>query len=407
MRQIGETFTRASHHVHAAETGAACKATLVRDVKALANKAPYQSAYTIAEQLLQASQPVPNQRSSDYLGRIANYHRQKTRPRHPQDLAFEINMEHWPTGFEPPVDVTVGTKRHILCFTNEQLTLLSNARRWFADGTFKIVRSPFTQLWGIHAFIRVGDNIKQVPLLFAVMSSKRRRDYIAILRALKGEMNRRGLVQRVECITMDFEAAAWAAFRAEFPNINVRGCAFHWGQAVWRQIQALGMQQAYVTDKAFHCYCKKLLALSYIPWETITDTFNRLELEATTDGQHRLCEYIKRTWINSSVWPPASWSCFYRVIRTNNDVEGWHRRLNAKASSTGNLNLYLMLDLLSKESRLVTLNCQLLKESRMLRRHRKDEKSTNARLYKIWDRIVTKEISSYQAIRAASHFVPF
>ncbi|KAL8622968.1 hypothetical protein ACOMHN_027089 [Nucella lapillus] len=26
-------------------------------------------------------------------------------------------------------------------------------------------------------------------------------------------------------------------------------------------------------------------------------------------------------------------SCFYRSIRTNNDVEGWHRRLNSKASS--------------------------------------------------------------------------
>ncbi|KAL8570124.1 hypothetical protein ACOMHN_033803 [Nucella lapillus] len=348
VRQEGDIFTRGTQeHLHVAESGAAVKAKLVRNVKETAAAAPYQSAYTIAEHLLQESRPIPNQRSTDYLGRIANYHRQQSRPCHPQDLGFELDMRHWPDQFEDPVDITVGNKRHVLFFSKQQLTLLSQAKRWYADGTFKVVRAPFTQLWSIHAFVRVEDQTKQLPLASAVMSGKRRRDYLAVLWALKQELRRRDLSWNLECVTMDFEAAAWAAFRAAFPEVDVRGCSFHWGQAVWRHMQELGMQHAYQNDPAFHSYCRQLLALPYLPWEKIDGNLAELEGEATTEGQRRLCTYIHQTWIESAVWPPSSWSCFYRSIRTNNDVEGWHRRLNSKASSAGNLNLYLMLQLLA------------------------------------------------------------
>ncbi|KAL8578552.1 hypothetical protein ACOMHN_028824 [Nucella lapillus] len=230
VRQEGDIFTRGTQeHLHAAESGAAVKAKLVRNVKETAAAAPYQSAYTIAEHLLQESRPIPNQRSTDYLGRIANYHRQQSRPCHPQDLGFELDMRHWPDQFEDPVDITVGNKRHVLFFSKQQLTLLSQAKRWYADGTFKVVRAPFTQLWSIHAFVRVEDQTKQLPLAFAVMSGKRRRDYLAVLWALKQELRRRDLSWNLECVTMDFEAAAWAAFRAAFPEVDVRGCSFHWG----------------------------------------------------------------------------------------------------------------------------------------------------------------------------------
>ncbi|KAL8615783.1 hypothetical protein ACOMHN_040278 [Nucella lapillus] len=390
-----------------AESGAVVKAKLVRNVKETAAAAPYQSAYTIVKHLLQESRPIPNQRSTDYLGRIANYHRQQSRPCHPQDLGFELDMCHWPDQFEDPVDITVGNKRHVLFFSKQQLTLLSQAKRWYADGTFKVVRAPFTQLWSIHAFVCVEDQTKQLPLAFAIMSGKRRRGYLAVLWALKQELRRRDLSWNLECVTMDFEAAAWAAFRAAFPEVDVRGCSFHWGQAVWRHMQEQGMQHAYQNDPAFHSYCRQLLALPYLPWEKIDGNLAELEGEATTEGQRRLCTYIHQTWIESAVWPPSNWSCFYRSIRTNNKVEGWHRRLNSKASSAGNLNLYLMLQLLAEESRLVTRGCQLLKESTIIRRQRADARSTNAKLFRIWDSLVTRERTARQVLRAVSHLVPF
>ncbi|GFS21684.1 hypothetical protein ElyMa_005089900 [Elysia marginata] len=73
--------------------------------------------------------------------------------------------------------------------------------------------------------------------------------------------------------------------------------------------------------------------------------------------------------MESSVWDPASWSSFYRDIRTI-DVEGWHRRLISKAGR-GQLNMYLLMRLLATEAALVCVNLTLLRESAVIRRQRK------------------------------------
>ncbi len=41
--------------------------------------------------------------------------------------------------------------------------------------------------------------------------------------------------------------------------------------------------------------------------------------------------YVEDTWMDSTVWPVESWTVYGRSVRTNNDVEGWHTRLNRRA----------------------------------------------------------------------------
>ena len=50
-------------------------------------------------------------------------------------------------------------------------------------------------------------------------------------------------------VVMDFEAAVWGAFRSVFPATTLRGCSFHWGQAVWRRIQDDGLGPTYRRKK--------------------------------------------------------------------------------------------------------------------------------------------------------------
>ena len=40
----------------------------------------------------------------------------------------------------------------------------------------------------------------------------------------------------VRTVVMDFEKAVWRAIHDVFPGARSRGCAFHWGQAVDRQV---------------------------------------------------------------------------------------------------------------------------------------------------------------------------
>ena len=127
--------------------------------------------------------------------------------------------------------------------------------------------------------------------------------------------------------------------------------------------------------------------------------------EATTDAQRQLCTYVRTTWVQSAVWPPSAWSVFYRAVRSNNDVEGWHRRLNAKASR-GSLNLYLLMLMLAAESQLVNIQLILLKESHRIRRQCRASRTTTARLFKLWGRLTSKERTARQILRAASHIFP-
>ena len=67
------------------------------------------------------------------------------------------------------------------------------------------------------------------------MSSRRKRDYNASLRSLLTLLPHPSAVQ--EFVT-DFESAAWRADATALQEVKLQGCAFHWGQAVWRKAKS-------------------------------------------------------------------------------------------------------------------------------------------------------------------------
>ena len=49
---------------------------------------------------------------------------------------------------------------------------------------------------------------------------------------------------------LDYEAAALGAIARMFPEAEIKGCNFHYTQAVYRKVQVIGLKKAYDEDVA-------------------------------------------------------------------------------------------------------------------------------------------------------------
>ena len=118
-----------------------------------------------------AAMPCSSLTKPDNLQRTANRVRQQMHPEEPTDLEFELAMDHIPEDYLQG-DISVRPRRHLLFATADQLDKLATARRWYIDGTFHIIRAPFTQPVSIHTFLQQKGEVKQVPLVFVLMTGK-------------------------------------------------------------------------------------------------------------------------------------------------------------------------------------------------------------------------------------------
>ena len=49
----------------------------------------------------------------------------------------------------------------------------------------------------------------------------------------------------------------------------------------------------------------------------------------------KLMRYINKNWNKSLTFKPENWCIYQSAICTNNDVEGWHKRLNSRSLGMG------------------------------------------------------------------------
>ena len=149
----------------------------------------------------------------------------------------------------------------------------------------------------------------------------------------------------------------------------MRGCSFYFTQAVYRHGQSLGLQTAYQENASVRNYMRKLMALCYIPAIHIRPLFQKLSQEARSPSMQSLIDHMRDTWVETSTFKPESWSVFGLPFRTNNDVEGWHHRMNKRAQP--NTLFYLMVQFFDNEATDIPMNIELLNTKKIKRRLRK------------------------------------
>ena len=125
----------------------------------------------------------------------------------------------------------------IVLGTQENIQMLTRYQNWFCDGTFDSAPVGY-QLYTIHALL---NQAATIPLVFCISKSKTEVVYKEIFSTLTENYS----MLNPATVMFDHERAAINAFAQIFPISEIKGCFFYFGQAIWRHIQALGLQQRY------------------------------------------------------------------------------------------------------------------------------------------------------------------
>ena len=127
----------------------------------------------------------------------------------------------------------------------------------------------------------------------------------------------------------DSELSLWQAFQQVLLQCKISGCLFH-SQALYRNIQLLGLTRQYLDDHRVNGVVKSLLVLPLLRTRDISPTFDTIRLEADAIEQLTpFMDYLHHQWIRGS-FIHEQLSVIGLRVRTNNDVEGWHHRINKK-----------------------------------------------------------------------------
>ena len=348
-------------------------------------------------------------------GRI-NYARRKTRVRPPKAgnlIEYILRTDYFPDNFyrcdvisryrkKIKNVITNVINRHFLFFTDDQLNLLKNVDNIIIDATFKIVDGAHTQLFTIHANIKIRGRAERVncPLAYILMSGKHTQDYYDVMQKIVDIL---GGVQNIkwEMVVSDYEKAMWKAIKKIFGNhIKHYGCWFHLTQAIFKKVQKLNLATEYFQKQNVYNLVRRFMCLAFLAGDDIKAVYEQMKTQYSVERAESrpvrdLFKYINKFWICGRSFSPEDWSLYDRVtdIRTTNAVENWNGRIWRKADQK-KLHIYLLAELLHEDA---TYAVTSLRQENPVTKS-KELKKMESKVKKIYAKYTKKEISPREAL---------
>ena len=102
-------------------------------------------------------------------------------------------------------------------------------------------------------------------------------------------------------------------------------------------------------------------------------------------------DYVEKQWITNPIWPPTKRNSFNQVIRTNNDADGWHSRVNNRTRQMG-LIFYELISVLYEGAKTLPIYAKLLGQGIDMREQRQETSDFHKELFSIWGSYSTRVI---------------
>ena len=145
-----------------------------------------------------------------------------------------------------------------------------------------------------------------------------------------------------------------------WPSATIRGCYFHFKQALWRKLQAFDLVPEYrVLSSTARRWFKTIGALPFMEPGSVVDVWRDHIVGNLPQEMSVFGSYFERTWIGSPSTEPIFdkylWNQYDTVLarlpRSNNLVEGWHNGFQTLIGCS-NPTLWTFLTALKKEENL-------------------------------------------------------
>ena len=213
--------------------------------------------------------------------------------------------------------LSISKKRVIVYATDDCLDELESATTAYFDGTFKVAPRHFCQIWVIR--VKVGE--VTIPVAYAILEDKSYQSYSLAIEMLKEAAP----TWSPTLILTDFEQSELKALYEHFDKDSVRGCNFHYDQALLKHFKRV---PGYATDSNLRDCLYLCFGLSFVPpcdvlcgWHSIRDRLRRDHSSVCED----FVTYFEDTWLNG-LYSLKLWNCYERTLngqpRTNNVSEG-------------------------------------------------------------------------------------
>ncbi|XP_050531030.1 uncharacterized protein LOC126899841 [Daktulosphaira vitifoliae] len=206
------------------------------------------------------------------------------------------------------------------------------------DATFKVVpNNTGQQLLTLHCMI---DNYS-IPVAYSLMEAKTRNAYLCVFNFMKQNMFPS---LQPEVIMTDFETALRDSLTNSFGGSQTRvvGCWFHYNQAIWKKMKALGFLHLVNANNHALKTLKMLMCLPLLQHNEIVLGFQLVKAYAVCHNtpMAELFNYYNRYWINQVGTNILSVHNLPR--RTNNNLESFHNSMKYKFS-VNHPNLWVFL----------------------------------------------------------------
>ena len=346
---------------------------------------------------------MENEQNLDDLPSLQKYKptlyraRRKRLPKLPHTLAEITLPEEWRTTEDGRNFLLAndGVEERILIFgTSQNIRYLCAADTIFMDGTFKISPDMFHQVYALHAVV-MG---VMVPLCICLLPSKTGATYKRMFSLIKNVSVQLGHQFNPGTFCIDYESAVITAIDELFPNSRVRGCLFHYSQALWRYVQTCGLVQRYRNDDNFNRLVRRAFALPLVPPASIDDVWLRAMDEEPDPEVERFKDYVTTTWVDNLTarFPYEIWNQYDNIggIRTTNNLESWHSKMK-KELERPHPNVFRFIELLKEEQTRVENELRLLQAGGQVPAQRQKYRNVTLRLLRLKVRLESNQIDVY------------